>query len=647
MKKMSLKQKFNLLIGMVVLMFLLSGIVTLLTVRNLNQLHDASSLSMKIKQGYLEQRRNEKDFLSRDTKDMHYFNTHVSKNLSSFRTYKDSLSNYLLRIKSFSAVNDKITMGLVNATADNLERYAASFEKMVAIYDLRGFQDYGIEGEMRNTIHDAEKEILAKNIDKSLQVSLLMMRRHEKDFMLRKDTLYVAQFNEEVANFNRLVREKSASSDLLTLINNYNLKFQSLVSKEIEIGLSENSGLQAQMRDAVHKAEPLVDEVTLKIETYAGHRKTTDIIILICLNLVGIIMIFIFSSMIVRSVFADVGGEPTEVLKVVTAISDGDLTLTMGDDESSRKGIAGAIYRMSEKLKEVIESIIQGSENMASASQQISSTSMQLSQGASEQASSVEELSSTMEEISSNIDQNSENSRQTLAKSQIVLSGINEVAQRSKKAEEANQVIANKIKIINDIAFQTNILALNAAVEAARAGDHGKGFAVVASEVRKLAERSKLAADEIVGLAETSLELARGAGAKMIELIPEVDKTNQLVQEITAASLEQASGSAQVNGAVQQLNEVTQQNAAASEELATSAEEMASQAEQLRDTVGYFKLSEENSTSKVEPMRRRTVNVKHLQKPDSKLNGFTHKDTSVKGFQLDLASKNDDEFERM
>ena len=227
---------------------------------------------------------------------------------------------------------------------------------------------------------------------------------------------------------------------------------------------------------------------------------------------------------------------------------------------------------------------------MANASQQVSSTSQQISQGANEQAASVEEVSSTLEEISANIEQNTNNSKETERISGLAQSGISNVSQSAFKAVEAQRLISNKIQIINDIAFQTNILALNAAVEAARAGEHGKGFAVVAAEVRKLAERSKIAAEEIVGLANDGLNLAENARKGLTDTLPHVENTSQLVQEITAASVEQSHGTTQVNNAIQQLNNITQQNAAASEELATSSEQMSEMANQQKQLVEYFNL---------------------------------------------------------
>ncbi len=234
----------------------------------------------------------------------------------------------------------------------------------------------------------------------------------------------------------------------------------------------------------------------------------------------------------------------------------------------------------------------QNSNNLLAASSQVRNASEHLSQGASEQATSIEEVSSTMEHITANIEQNRINSLQTEKVSMLASNSVKQVAEKSQKSVEANKAISGKITIINGIAFQTNLLALNAAVEAARAGEHGKGFAIVASEVRKLAESSKNAADEIVKLAMPGLTLSEEARSLMLETIPRIDNTSKLIQEITSASLEQSNGATQVNSAIQQLNNVTQINAASSEQLAAQAEELAAQAEQLNNSISFFKLTE-------------------------------------------------------
>jgi methyl-accepting chemotaxis protein len=282
---------------------------------------------------------------------------------------------------------------------------------------------------------------------------------------------------------------------------------------------------------------------------------------------------------------------------IAIKISKGDLTSAVNLNEKDSKGeLAEALQDMVNNLRNIAGNITTGANAIASASQQLSSTSEEMSQGANEQASSVEEISSTMEEISANIQQNRDNAQQTENISESATQGIHKVSQAARESLKSVHDIASKISIINDIAFQTNILALNAAVEAARAGEHGRGFAVVAAEVRKLAERSKIAAEEIVGLANTSVRSTEESSIMMEKLIPEIQKTANLVREIAAASIEQSNGSAQVNTALLQLNQIVQQNAAASEETATSAEELASQAEQLNDIIRFFKLDQKGET---------------------------------------------------
>jgi methyl-accepting chemotaxis protein len=301
-------------------------------------------------------------------------------------------------------------------------------------------------------------------------------------------------------------------------------------------------------------------------------------------------------------------------------------------------------------LEGMVSNITMYSENFATTSSQLSSASLQLSQGSSEQASSAEEVSSSMEEMAANIQQNTDNAQEADKISQKVTEGVKKVGSAAQESLQSIRNIADKINIINDIAFQTNILALNAAVEAARAGEQGRGFAVVAAEVRKLAERSKIAADEIVALAKKSVTVTEDASELMGKLIPEIEKTAKLVQEIAAASMEQSTGADQVNSAIQQLNQVTQQNAASSEQMATSAEELNSHAEHLKEIVNFFKL--EGNATKSSTLKSKVVKTKPIttvtapkpqQKITSKPQNLPKKGIILKGFDV---NKHDNEYEK-
>jgi methyl-accepting chemotaxis protein len=280
-----------------------------------------------------------------------------------------------------------------------------------------------------------------------------------------------------------------------------------------------------------------------------------------------------------------------QAVTAANALAEGDLTadiqVTSGDEVGQ---LLVAMQNMVTKLSQVVSEVNAGAEALAGASEEVSATAQSLSQASSEQAAGVEETSASMEQMTASISQNTENAKVTDGIAAQSSTEAVEGGEAVKATVAAMKQIAQKIGIIDDIAYQTNLLALNAAIEAARAGEHGKGFAVVAAEVRKLAERSQVAAQEIGTVASSSVELAERAGQLLDRMVPNIKKTSDLVQEITAASQEQSSGVGQINAAVTQLSQTTQQNASSSEELAATAEEMSSQAEQLQQSMAFFKL---------------------------------------------------------
>jgi len=354
----------------------------------------------------------------------------------------------------------------------------------------------------------------------------------------------------------------------------------------------------------------------------------------ISLTIIIILFIVITAILITKSITKPID----TAVQFLENVSNGDLTVKISDDISNRKDEVGTLLKslssMVNKLNTMLSNVKQNVVQITTASQQLSTTSQQLSEGANEQAASVEEISSTIEEISANIQQNSNNAIETQKISNISVTGLNNVNKASNESLNSINEISGKITIINDIAFQTNILALNAAVEAARAGEHGRGFAVVAAEVRKLAERSKLSADEIISLSNTSVKKTEDAVKQMNDIMPEISKTSNLVEEIASASREQSNGADQVNNAVQQLNNVTQQNATAAEELASNAQQLQSQADSLLESISQFKTTENKDTNTF----KRTTEKKYQEKKVivEKKREMPHQQTGKKAFKLNL-----------
>lgn len=285
-----------------------------------------------------------------------------------------------------------------------------------------------------------------------------------------------------------------------------------------------------------------------------------------------------------------------EIITKAKMVSQGDLTITL-EKRSEKDELMQALSEMVFRLSEIVSQVAEAAENVALSSSEMSKSAVQISEGANEQSASAEEVSSSIEEMSSSIQQNSDNSISTEKIAVASAKGIVDVNASAQKSLEAMRQISDKIKIINDIAGKTDILAINAAIEAARAGEQGKGFAVVAAEVRKLAEVSQRAAVEINELSSSSLRVTEESGSLMMQIIPEIERTAQLVKEISASSNEQRSGSEQITKAILQFTQVTQQNAAAAEEMSSSSEELASQAELLKETIGFFNTGKQTKNS--------------------------------------------------
>ena len=346
----------------------------------------------------------------------------------------------------------------------------------------------------------------------------------------------------------------------------------------------------AALKDFVAYSEQYAKDISLANSTLADGAR--DLMFL--LAAAGLLLSILLAVLISRSISHPLG----RAVKMAENIAHGELWLDVHKvfmDRGDEIGdLARALDLMTRGLREVAQTIQSAASNVAAGSAQLGDTAQTISQGATEQAASTEEISSSMEEIGSTVGQNADNASATEGIAAKAARDANDGREAVEHSVVAMREIAAKIEIINEIARQTNLLALNAAIEAARAGESGKGFAVVASEVRKLAERSQISAKEITELAGGTVEGVTRAGTIIEMIVPDIEKTSGLVQEIASASKEQNMGIGQIVKAMGQLDTVVQQNASASEELASMVEELAGQARQLADTVSFFKLTEQN-----------------------------------------------------
>jgi len=519
---------------------------------------------------------------------------------------------------------------------------------LVAVVALAGF--WGLSQAAQTTYgilhHDAKLMEQASQA----QANGLGLRRFEKDLFLnigdkQKEADYADKWNKEhadlIANLEALDKittlpeDKETVRGLLADLSTYTIGFQSILQRisdnKVKSPVEANLSM-APFKDDIHRMDAALESFAAKnVERMNAKEKvvvdaeTRTRSVMWIVFAAGILFVALMTVFVTRSITKPI----LQVVAIAERLAEGQSDITVesgGRDEtgalmtamkrmidsnnamvdaaaglasgnlsvrvtprSANDSLGKALANMIERLTEIIGEVRSGASALTIASSQISASAQSLSQGTSEQASSVEETTSSLQEMSASITQNAENSGQMETMAVKGTNDAEESAQAVKQSVEAMTKIAQKISIIEEIAYQTNLLALNAAIEAARAGDHGRGFAVVATEVRKLAERSQTAAKDIGGLATSSVDVAQRSGRLLTELVPTIRKTADLVREVTAASIEQSGGVTQINRAMTLVDQVTQRNASASEELASTAEEMSSQAEALQQTIAYFK----------------------------------------------------------
>ncbi len=655
-KNMPIKVKLTLVSMVAILASLVILGLFFFSMEIVENFNEGTALIKQIKIDLLILRSNEKDFLARnDIKYQQEFIKNHSILLSNIRKLEQNIDSFDLEKRQILELQNLVT------------KYKSKFDRIVEVEKKIGLDEKsGLRGNLRKSVHEAE-ELLFKKNDILLITDILMLRRREKDFMLRSDVSYFEKSDEDFRKMtehlnNSVKLNASEKTDVANLMKNYREHFKNLVEGYKEKGLTPQDGDLGELRNTVRNVETLLlkfsDELQSYIATELLFQKTVIIIVSVSFILLTVVIVAFIITFISKSISAlrnsvddiiDTGDFKirvdvkstdelgqiglqfnnllqilesgfNEINRVMRAVRDGDLTTQIQTDENSKldtNSIKDAIRMLSHTIIQVM--IV--AEQVKNGAGELSSSSQSLASGITEQAASLEEIGASMSEVESRSKTNNDNASKaaqfTNKALEITNRGNEQMKDMLSSMEKINNSSANItkiIKVIDEIAFQTNLLALNAAVEAARAGKYGKGFAVVAEEVRNLAARSAEAAKNTTELIENSaqeVESGVNNADRTAEVLTEINesitKVNDLIAEITVASQEQSASANEMSNALVQVNNVVQQNSSISEETASASEELSGQALQLQELMNFFKVDQTNTIQDTTTIRRPIV----------------------------------------
>lgn len=590
---MRLRTRFIILFSIILLTFSAIGSYTYFSFQKIRNITKTENSIHKLHNLVLEMKKYESNFIHWDLTQANFYTSGESSNIQNFDInykYADAICDKLLSDKKAISIAERNRILQIKR---NLKKYSNSFDHFIIQKKELGFKNWGIIGEMRESIHGIEHEINKMYLP-ALAVHMLMLRRHEKDYLLRRDIAYKSKFDNEYEAFKSSIYQlninKNKKNELIEKLETYHQMFYALIKKDNEVGTNLNTGFMGKLendsKESIESIKTVSSIITNKTNIYINRIITLLIIFILSFSLIAISSgVFIFIG-----ILNIMGGEPEDVAKIAKNIAKGKVNMNL-ESSKNYKGLMKSVVLMTEKLTTIISNITLNAEQLELSSRQFSQSAHLISEGTYTQATSVDEITATIEQISKTSSINAENAGNTSTIATKVKDDIKKVKENTKESVKNGRIIEEKLKIVNSIATQTTILALNAAVEAARAGNQGAGFQVIATEVKRLAQVSKEAANEINELTTVNLKQTELVDKIVESIILPVEKTNQLVDSISVSSKEQQFGIMHIKTAAGNLYKISQENAASSEQMAANSTQLEEQAKELKKIISYFQVN--------------------------------------------------------